>query len=144
LPLYWFSMELLRHAGIVKQVTPTSLIVSIVNQSACSGCHAKGSCTVADVQEKDIEITRFSKNYSPGSMVTVIFRESLGFKALFLGYILPFLILMATLVAVIEITGNEITGAFIALATLVPYYLILYLLKDKLKKAFTFELEETN
>lgn len=141
--LYSLDMELLKHTGIVKQVTPTSLIVSIINQSACSGCHAKGSCNVADDGEKDIEITRFSNQYSPGSEVTVIFRESSGFKALFLGYILPFLILMITLITAIEIIENEITGALVALAALAPYYIILYLMKEKLKKAFTFELEET-
>jgi positive regulator of sigma E activity len=143
LPLYWFSMELLRHTGIVKQVTPTSLVVSIINQSACSGCHAKGACSVADVQEKDIEITNFRKDYTPGTMVTVIFRESSGFRALFLGYVLPFLILLTTLIIVIELTGNEVYGGLISLAMLVPYYFALYLSKDKLKKIFTFELEET-
>lgn len=136
-------MEMLRHTGIVKQVTPSSLIVSIINQSACSGCHVKGACTVADVQEKDIEITNFRNNYTPGSMVTVIFRESSGLRALFLGYVLPFLILLITLIIAIEVTGNELFGGIIALAMLVPYYFALYFTKDKLKKIFTFELEET-
>ncbi len=136
-------MELLRHTGIVKEVTPSSLVVSIINQSACSGCHAKGACTVSDVQEKDIEITSFRKSYQPGNMVTVLFRESSGLKALFLGYVLPFLVLMITLIVAIEVTGIEVLGGFIALAMLVPYYLVLYFFKDKLKKAFTFELEET-
>ena len=136
-------MELLRYSGIVKQVTPSSLVVSIIKQSACSGCNAKGACTVADVQEKDIEITNFRQNYTPGAMVTVIFRESSGMKALFLGYVLPFLILLITLIIAIEVTGNEIYGGLIALSILVPYYFALYLSKDKLKKVFTFELEET-
>lgn len=136
-------MEMLRHTGIVKEVTPSSLIVSIINQSACSGCHVKGACTVADVQEKDIEITNFRNKYTPGSMVTVIFRESSGLRALFLGYVLPFLILLITLIIAIEVTGNELFGGVIALALLVPYYFALYFTKDKLKKIFTFELEET-
>lgn len=136
-------MELIRHTGIVKQVTPSSLVVSIINQSACSGCHVKGACTVADIQEKDIEITNFRQIYTPGAMVTVIFRESSGMKALFLGYVLPFLILLTTLIIAIEVTENEIYGGLIALAMLVPYYFALYFSKDKLKKVFTFELEET-
>ena len=136
-------MEVLKHTGIVKEVTPTSLIVSIVNQSACSGCHAKGACQVSDMQEKDIEVTGFSKQYQPGNLVTVVFRESSGIKALFLGYIFPFLIVLITLILAIEISGKEIFSAFIALGMLVPYYTILFYSKDKLKKAFTFELEET-
>jgi sigma-E factor negative regulatory protein RseC len=136
-------MELLRHTGIVKQVNPTSLVVSIINQSACSGCHAKGACTVADLQEKEIKITTYRKNYTPGTMVTVIFRESSGMKALFLGYVIPFLILLTTLIIAIEVTGNEIYGGLIAIAMLVPYYFALYFSKNKLKKIFTFELDET-
>lgn len=76
-------------------------------------------------------------------MVTVIFRESSGLRALFLGYVLPFLILLITLIIAIEVTGNELFGGVIALALLVPYYFALYFTKDKLKKIFTFELEET-
>ena len=143
MPLYWFSMDLLRHTGIVKEVTPNSLIVSIVNQSACSGCHAKGACTVADVQEKDIEVTTFRNIYRPGAMVTVIFRESSGLKALFLGYILPLILLVVALIISIEISGSEILGAFIGLGILVPYYIVLFLNKDKMKRAFTFELDES-
>lgn len=136
-------MDLLRHTGIVKEVTPNSLIVSIVNQSACSGCHAKGACTVSDVQEKDIEVTTYRNIYRPGAMVTVIFRESSGLKALFLGYILPLILLLVALIITIEISGSEILGAFIGLGILAPYYIVLFLNKDKLKKAFTFELDES-
>lgn len=136
-------MELLRHTGIVKAVTPTSLIVSIVNQSACSGCHARGACTVSDVQEKEIEVTTYRNIYRPGAMVTVIFRESSGLKALFLGYILPLILLLVALIITIEISGSEILGAFIGLGILAPYYIVLFLNKDKLKKAFTFELDES-
>ena len=143
MPLYWFSMDLLRHTGIVKEVTPNSLIVSIVNQSACSGCHARGACTVSDVQEKEIEVTTYRNIYRPGAMVTVIFRESSGLKALFLGYILPLILLVVALIISIEISGSEILGAFIGLGILVPYYIVLFLNKDKMKRAFTFELDES-
>lgn len=136
-------MDLLRHTGIVKEVTPNSLIVSIVNQSACSGCHARGACTVSDVQEKEIEVTTYRNIYRPGAMVTVIFRESSGLKALFLGYILPLILLLVALIITIEISGSEILGAFIGLGILAPYYIVLFLNKDKLKKAFTFELDES-
>lgn len=137
-------MEMLRHTGIVKQVTPTALVVSIINQSACSGCHAQGACNISDVKEKEITVTSFHNSYQPGNVVTVIFRESLGIKALMLGYIFPLLLLLFTLVLISELTGNEILAAFVALGILVPYYLFLYVTRGKLKKEFTFELEETN
>ena len=136
-------MDLLRHTGIVKEVTSTSLIVSIVNQSACSTCHAKGACSVSDIQEKEIEVTNWKRTYQPGAMVTVFFRESSGMRALLLGYMLPFVLLILTLVITFTVTGNEILSGLLALLVLLPYYLTLYLLKDKIKQSFTFELEET-
>lgn len=136
-------MDLLRHTGIVKEVTSTSLIVSIVNQSACSTCHAKGACSVSDIQEKEIEVTNWKRTYQPGAMVTVLFRESSGMRALLLGYMLPFVLLILTLVITFTVTGNEILSGLLALLVLLPYYLTLYLLKDKIKQSFTFELEET-
>lgn len=143
LPFCWQSMDLLRHTGIIKEVTPHSLIVSIVNQSACSSCHAKGACSVSDIQEKEIEVFNWKNTYKPGAMVTVLFRESSGMKALLLGYMFPFLLLIITLIIAISVTGHEIMSGLIALLVLVPYYLILYLNKDKIKQTFTFELEET-
>jgi sigma-E factor negative regulatory protein RseC len=136
-------MDLLRHTGIVKEVTSTSLIVSIVNQSACSTCHAKGACSVSDIQEKEIEVTTWKRTYQPGAMVTVFFRESSGMRALLLGYMLPLVLLILTLVITFTVTGNEILSGLLALLVLLPYYLTLYLLKDKIKQSFTFELEET-
>ncbi|MCL1822278.1 MAG: SoxR reducing system RseC family protein [Prolixibacteraceae bacterium] len=135
---------MLRHTGIVKEIMPTSLIVTIINESACAACHAKGVCTLSGSREKEIIITKFRDNYyRAGANVVVVARESQGVKALTLGYLLPFFLLVIFLFLALSITGDEIRSAFIALGILIPYYIILYLLKDKLKKNIEFELDET-
>ena len=134
----------IKHKGFVKDVSADSLIVSIVNQSACSSCHAQGACTVADFQDKEIEISHFSKSYFPGQEVTVVFKESQGFTALLFGYILPFILVLATLIIVISVSNNELIGGLSALAILIPYYTTLYFFRHLLKKVFKFEVEETN
>jgi len=125
-------------------VSNNKLIVSIISQSACSSCHAQGACTVSDFQDKDIEINEFTGSYKPGQEVTVIFRESKGFTALLWGYILPFLVVLITLIVALEITGNELTSGLISLGILIPYYTTLYFLRHHLKKIFKFEVEEIN
>jgi positive regulator of sigma E activity len=122
----------------------TSLIVTIVNQSACSSCHANGACSVADLQEKEIEIAEFRNKYSPGQEVTVVFQESKGFTALFYGYILPFIIVLFTLVVAISVTNNELFSGLLSLVILIPYYVLLYFFRHQLKKVFKFEVEEIN
>ena len=137
-------MSEIRHKGFVKTVNSDRMIVTIVNQSACSTCHAKGACTVSDYQDKEIEINEFSGNYQPGQEVTVVFKESKGFSALLWGYVLPFLVVLITLIVVLEITDDELKAGLISLAVLIPYYTTLYFLRHHLKKIFKFEVEETN
>jgi sigma-E factor negative regulatory protein RseC len=127
---------------MVKEVTDTSLVVSIINQSACSTCHAKGACTVADIQEKEIEILPNGKHYQPGEEITVLLKESQGFQALFYGYVLPFLLVLFTLIITSALTNNEFFAGLLSLVVLIPYYITLYFLRDNLKKVFKFEVEE--
>jgi len=56
------------------------------------------------MQNKEVEIFNFRKSYEVGQQVTVLFRESKGFTALFFGYVLPFLLVLLTLVISVEIT----------------------------------------
>jgi len=60
------------------------------------------------------------------------------------GYVLPFIVVLLTLIVAQEITGNELTAGLISLAILIPYYAALYLLRHHLKKIFKFEVEEIN
>lgn len=137
-----FTKTDIKHKAFVKRVTDNSLTVTIMNQSACVSCHAKGACTIADVQEKEIEINNFTRSYFPGQEVTIIFQESQGFKALFYGYILPFILVFLTLVVSISVTQNEAVSGLLSLAVLIPYFTVLYFFRHGLEKVFKFELEE--
>lgn len=118
------------------------MIVNIINQSACSGCHAKGACTVADFQEKEIEVTEYKGDYKIGQEVTVIFKQAKGFTALIWGYVLPFFIVLSTLIVAQEITGDELKSGLLSLIILIPYYITLYFFRHLLKKVLKFEVEE--
>lgn len=120
------------------------MIVNIISQSACSTCHSKGACTVSDFEDKEIEINEFSKDYRVGQEVTIVFKESKGFAALMWGYMIPFLLVLITLIAATKTTANELLAGLLSLAVLIPYYTALYFLRHHLKKIFKFELEEIN
>ena len=121
-----------------------TITVTITNSSACSACHAKGACTIVDAQEKEIEISQINSSYSPGQEITVLFLESAGFKALFYGYILPFILVLSVLIVIFSVTNREILSGLLAMGILIPYYITLYFFRDKLKKVFKFEVEETS
>ena len=134
--------ETITHPGIVEKVEGESVFVKILSQSACSSCHAKGMCSVAEVEEKTVEVNYMSGgNYKAGDHVTVRMERSLGKKAVFLGYLLPFILLITTLILMINLTSNEGLSALASLLVLGPYYLLLYLFKEKLSKQFRFRIE---
>ena len=137
--------KVVKHKAIVKKINDTSLIVSIMNQSACASCHAKGICAVSDSDQKVIDINNFAPiadRYQIGESVKVSFQQSVGFKALFLGYIFPFLLLFITLIATWVISESEAWAGTLALAVLIPYYLALKLAKNKIDKTFTFTISK--
>ena len=116
--------------------------MNIVSQSACSTCHAQGACSVSDFQDKEIEVTEYKGNYKVGDEVTILFKQSKGFTALIWGYVVPFFVVLGTLIIALEVTGDELKSGLLSLFILVPYYITLYFFRHLLKKVLKFELEE--
>lgn len=113
-----------------------------MSQSACSSCHANGACSVADFQDKEIEISHFTRNYTPGQEVTVVFQQSQGYTAIVWSYIVPFILVFVTLIIAVSVTQNELISGILALVVLIPYYITIYFFRHLLKKVFKFEVEE--
>lgn len=128
------------HQGLVEYVSNGVVKVKITNVSACSTCHAHGACSAADKEDKVIEAVDIKNKVKPGDWVTVVTKESMGLKAVFFAYILPFILIITSLIIGNVNSLNESISGLIALIILIPYYAILYLVKDILKKSFIFEI----
>jgi sigma-E factor negative regulatory protein RseC len=128
------------HKGIVKDFSENGVIVSILSESACSACHAKGMCSVSDTAEKEVEVAHYQGEYHIGQQVIVYTSTSQGFRALFLAYILPFILMMTVLITSLNLTGSEGWSGLLSVAMLIPYYLFLYLFRNKLKRSFDFKI----
>ena len=134
------SSPTVSHEGVVEQVTGGSVVVRFTAHSACSGCHAKGVCSVSGTEEKMVEIHNVTETFKIGEAVNVLLEQSQGFKALTYGYMLPLLLVLVLLFSLSAITHREGLSALIALASLGPYYLVLWLFKRKLDRAFDFKI----
>jgi len=136
---------LIEHQGIVSGVQGEIISVNLSNISNCSGCHAKAMCNVSETDNKVIEIINYQKSgFQKGDAVIVEFEKSLGPKALFLGYLLPFFIVIFTLIISHAITSNEVLSGTLSLLVLIPYYMVLYSQRSLLKKEFSFKLRTTS
>jgi len=135
-------MDEIKHKGVVSGKNGNTLFVTIINEAACAACHSRAACTVSDFKEKQIEITSFHNQYNPGDPVMVVMRESAGLSAVFYAYVLPFALLLISLILSLSFTQNEIISGFVSLGVLVPYFFVLWLLREKFAKSMKFELEE--
>lgn len=132
--------DVINHEGVVTGNSGTSVTISISSQSACAGCHAKGSCNMLGTEEKIIEV-KGNYNVKPGDVVSVLMSRSMGFAALALGYLLPFLVVLSILVLMISLRVPELTAGLLSIGALLPYFLILYFFRERLSEKFVFTLK---
>ncbi|MBQ7945395.1 MAG: SoxR reducing system RseC family protein [Bacteroidales bacterium] len=135
-------MEKISHIGIVEDIKGQAVQVRIQQASACDLCHAKSICSSADTKEKIVEVRAAEGSVSVGDKVMVEGAASMGMKAVFLAYVLPLILLILVMVLCLTLIapGNEVVAALVSLGILLPYAVLLYLLKDKLSKKFRFEI----
>ena len=130
----------IQHDGTVTKVDGNSVLVSITSNSACSGCHAEGLCGISGKEEKIIDI-KGRYNVSPGDTVTVMMEQSTGYKAVILSYLIPLVIVITGMIICNLLSFNELTAGLVSISLLVPWYLILYLFRNKINRSFTFKLK---
>ncbi len=132
------------HEGVIASLSEDRVTVKITSYAACSGCHAKGACNMAgEEEEKLLHIPVPDPNFRIGEKVRVILAQSLGFRALFLGYVLPFLLVLTVLLVMTAAGSNELLTGLVSLAVLVPYYVGLKLMKGKVDRQFSFFIQKT-
>lgn len=138
-------MEYIEHDGIVVEVAADNISVNIRDTSGCSDCNVKGLCSVSDGGEKTIHIHNGGiRSIKKGDRVIINYEKSMGPRALLLGYILPFFLVVGALIISLAITHNEGLAGILSLFVLVPYYLSLYFFKNKLKDKFAFNIKSVN
>jgi len=132
--------ENIEHPGVIERIEGKKIWVSIMPQSACGNCHSKSYCGMAEMAEKIVEVASLDdkRTFDVGQKVMVQLRKSLGYKALLLGYLIPFLIILLTLIITLAISSNELFAALLSIFVVVPYYYILYLNREKIRTSFRF------
>lgn len=133
----------IKHTGIVDEVERNCVHVRILQSSACSGCKVAAHCNASETKEKVIDVvTADAHNYQRGDNVVVVADSAVGFRASLYGYLLPLLLMVATLVALLAITKSEGIAALSAIGVLAPYYLMVYLLRNQIKNKLNFEIQQ--
>ena len=130
----------MEHTGVVESCDGQMVLVRIEQQAVCASCHAKGACSVAEKEDKIIEVFYSKNDIKKGDKVLLIGQSSLGLYAVLLAYVLPFLLILVTLFIASVFTDNELLSGTISLSVVLPYYVVLSMNKKRLKKKFSFEI----
>ena len=129
------------HEGIITEIDSNNVQVKILSKSACASCNIKGACNMSEMKEKLIVIPRpKDKDFSVGQNVNISMGLGQANKAVIFAYVIPTIILFSMIFILNYFKVEEGINALISIGSLIPYYLILFLFKDKIKRKFEYEI----
>jgi len=131
------------HSGIVSKISNEQIEISLEGNIHCEACNAKSACGVSESNTKIIEIQKDERSFEVNENVNIVMQNSMGLKAVFLGYVFPFILLFVVMLVTVSFLEEWLAG-LLSLFVLVPYYLLLYLNKNLLKKVFTISVYKNN
>lgn len=131
------------HSGIIESIDDGCVKVRILQTSACAACKVASHCNAAESKVKIVDVINVTdtSTLKVGDEVVVSASRHVANQALLLGFGLPFLILVGVLMFVLWLTSNEGLAAISGLLALLPYYGVLFLLRNRIRHELSFTLE---
>lgn len=130
------------HEGVIDEIVNGIIRVRISSLSACATCHAKGACSTGDTEDKYVDVPAYGRDFHTGDMVKVSIARHTGFRAVAIGYLYPFVLLMTGLITLTSLGVDELHAGLYSLGLMVPYYLTIYLLRNRINRKFSFTLHK--
>lgn len=134
------EVRYLEHVGLVTDTLNGRVKISLVG-AGCSACH-KSLCMLGDSKAKEVEISTNTNEFKAGDEVIVKINPASGYKAVALLYLLPFILMMLSLVVISRLGYHEGIAGLTSLLILVPYYGMIYLQKNTLRSQCSIDVEK--
>ena len=131
----------IKHTGIIRKLTDEFYYVSVERAAACEGCSAKGFCNISGDKNELIPVQRLPhQNFAEGDEITIALTEKMGMKALFYGYLMPFLVLIAGIIIAAAADLPQGLTAIIGIGALAAYYVAFSFFSKKIDRQFSFRI----
>ena len=132
-------MSSIRHDAIVERIEGDKVIARVTKMGACAGCHAKGICGESG-SERVIEVrTPYATEYHAGDRVVVaLLKPSMGMTSIVWGYIMPLIVLLATLFGCKGFGLEDGPSALASIVAVAIYYVVLYLTRNIFERKIEF------
>ena len=140
------------HGGIIERIDGKHISVRIVQKAACASCSISKQCTASESKVKVIDVwTSAASQYTVGQEVNVSLTTGMARGAVLLSFVYPSLIILAVIVAVLWLTSSggpwplaapysEMTAALVGIVSLIPYFTIIFCMRQKLTQRFMFSI----
>ena len=136
---------MIEHEGTIDNINGNEYTIRITQSTACSECHAKHACIAADTKVKMVDVVDTSGRFKMNERVLLSGKTSIGYKAILWAFVLPLILLMGVVFVSISVWHmGELQAALIALVSLVPYYILLYTLREKMSEKLAFTIKKLN
>ena len=135
-------MEEITHKGRIVAIDPEITTIEIISEAACAACHAKGLCSLGEQQVKQVQVR--TSAWTPrqvGDEVEVVLKKSMGYKAVFIAYGLPLVVLFVALLLLNALGVGELYAGLGAIGAVVLCYFVLFLFRNKISKDYSFFLK---
>jgi sigma-E factor negative regulatory protein RseC len=130
----------IRHDGVIDSIEGRHIRVKVIQTSACAACKIAGHCSASESKEKMIDVYTDPARFHVGQPVVVSTSASVVRRALLLGFGLPLLLLLCVLAICLLSGGSEEKAGLAALVSLVPYFAVIWLLRDKVARQVSFSI----
>jgi positive regulator of sigma E activity len=122
------------HTGIIGKIDKQGIKVTVGVIAGCANCQINGNCDMAEQSVKELFIECDSSQYKTGQRVEVRLKAARGMNSIFLLYIPPAIILLFTMLIASVFIKDENTIGIVSLLSLLPYYLIILIFRNRIKK----------
>lgn len=143
---YYFCQTLIMqnvvHSAIVTQVFKGYVTVILSEVSGCSTCQLKSACGADQVEVKEFKVLTGNEQYQKGDAVTIGMHQSMGLKAVFLAYVVPFIILMTVILLSQRILKEWVAG-FLVITFIAVYYWLLKCMDHYISKHIHIQILKT-
>ena len=128
-------MEQITHKGRIVAIDPEVTTIEIVAESACASCHAKGLCGLGEEKVKQVLVrTSAWDPHNVGDEVEVVLKKAMGYKAVFIAYGMPLVVLFVALMVLNALAVGELYAGLGALGAVALCYLVIFLFRNKISK----------
>ena len=135
--------KLLEHKGIVREIGDKLVEVEMVVEDACGSCKAKGLCGVDEENKRFVTVyDELARYFTPGEEVMVGVSEVMGMKAATYAYIIPFFILLGTLLLTLHVGWSETAAGLTSLSLMCLYYVVLFFFRKRIEKEIVFKIRK--